>query len=61
MFPDKNLITVWSAPNYCYRCGNVASILEFDETLDRTLKIFKEAPEDAGEGLNEHAPVQYFY
>jgi len=45
MFNEK-LTTVWSAPNYCYRCGNVASILEIDENLNKTFKIFEEAPQD---------------
>ena len=47
MFPDKNLVTVWSAPNYCYRCGNVASILAFDDNLDREVKYFTETTENS--------------
>lgn len=43
-FPGDILVTVWSAPNYCYRSGNIAAIMEIDENLNRNFKTFKEVP-----------------
>jgi serine/threonine-protein phosphatase 4 catalytic subunit len=59
MFSEK-LVTVWSAPNYCYRCGNVAAILELDENLEKSFKIFDAAPqEERGIPMKNPAP-DYF-
>ena len=41
---DSHVTTIFSAPNYCYRCGNVAAILELDENLTKFYKIFEAAP-----------------
>ncbi len=47
-------MTVWSAPNYCYRCGNIASIMELDENLNSVFKNFENAPNDDQED-DQHA------
>ncbi|KAK3117002.1 sporulation-induced protein [Teratosphaeriaceae sp. CCFEE 6253] len=52
-FPRNNgvdsgdVVTVWSAPNYCYRCGNVASIMTIGEDAGEQpdFKIFSAVPD----------------
>jgi serine/threonine-protein phosphatase PPG1 len=44
LFKDA-LSTVWSAPNYCYRCGNVAAIMEVAEDHKRRYNTFTAAPD----------------
>jgi diadenosine tetraphosphatase ApaH/serine/threonine PP2A family protein phosphatase len=72
---DKRLVTVWSAPNYCYRCGNVAAILEiggdhaaeeenegYEGSIHQKFKFFNETEHSAhGPNGEERAQlVPYF-
>eukprot|EP00919_Chromeraceae_sp_WS-2016_P038809 GHVR01092635.1.p1 GENE.GHVR01092635.1~~GHVR01092635.1.p1 ORF type:complete len:305 (-),score=63.58 GHVR01092635.1:320-1234(-) len=57
---QRSLVTVWSAPNYCYRCGNIAAVMEFDERLEHRFKPFDAAPPEArGAPAKKPAP-DYF-
>ncbi|KAH8059689.1 serine threonine-protein phosphatase [Aureococcus anophagefferens] len=53
---NATLVTVWSAPNYCYRCGNVAAILELDDDLGRNFQIFEAAAQQL-RGVPQKSPV----
>jgi serine/threonine-protein phosphatase PPG1 len=43
---NNRLSTVWSAPNYCYRCGNRASICEVGDNGTMSFNVFDESPEN---------------
>jgi diadenosine tetraphosphatase ApaH/serine/threonine PP2A family protein phosphatase len=36
---DKKLVIVWSAPNYCYRCGNSAKIMKIQDNDEKYLDV----------------------
>ncbi|KAH0579589.1 Serine/threonine-protein phosphatase 6 catalytic subunit [Termitomyces sp. 'cryptogamus'] len=56
---DEQLVTVWSAPNYCYRCGNLASMLELGAGGRRFI-VYGAAEENARDRPQKTTAMAYF-
>ncbi|CAD5315858.1 unnamed protein product [Arabidopsis thaliana] len=56
---EKNVVTVFSAPNYCYRCGNMAAILEIGEKMEQNFLQFDPAPRQVEPDTTRKTP-DYF-
>ncbi|EHA99717.1 Serine/threonine-protein phosphatase 4 catalytic subunit [Heterocephalus glaber] len=57
---NETVLTVWSALNYCYRCGNLAAIFELDEHLQKDFIIFEAAPQETL-GIPSKKPVAHYF
>ena len=57
---DRNAVAIFSAPNYCYCCGNQAAILELDDTLKYSFLQIDPAPH-RGEPHAVHCTVMKIY
>ncbi|KAJ6629494.1 Metallo-dependent phosphatase-like protein [Mycena sp. CBHHK59/15] len=60
---DGALVTVWSAPNYCYRCGNLAAIMTVKEDGECEFTVYGAAEEnerDKGMQTRRMSTVPYF-
>uniref|UniRef100_A0A0B6Z781 Serine/threonine-protein phosphatase n=2 Tax=Arion vulgaris TaxID=1028688 RepID=A0A0B6Z781_9EUPU len=54
-----NVLTVFSAPNYCYRSGNFGALMELDDTGKMRLTAFDHAKNQVMEGSTKIVP-DYF-
>jgi serine/threonine-protein phosphatase 2A catalytic subunit len=56
---EGNVVTIFSAPNYCYRCGNLAGLLELDENMNSVYLQFESAPRRGESNITKRTP-DYF-
>lgn len=55
----KMVVTIFSAPNYCYRCGNSAAIMEVDDNLNTSFTQYTQAVDTPEPKISKRCP-DYF-
>ncbi|KAF1801274.1 serine/threonine-protein phosphatase 4 catalytic subunit [Mucor lusitanicus] len=58
---NNTIVTVWSAPNYCYRCGNIAAILKLDDYLEKEYKLFEAASQQDFRGTPQKKALPDYF
>jgi len=58
---DESVLTVFSAPNYCYRCGNEAALMQLGEDLIYSFIQFSQAPRRRSEDQSNARSVPHFF
>nr|AAK52678.1 serine/threonine phosphatase Pph21p [Yarrowia lipolytica] len=56
---EQQVVTIFSAPNYCYRCGNQAAIMEVDENLSNSFLQYDPCPRPGEPSVSRRTP-DYF-
>ena len=59
MHHNDQCITVWSAPNYCYRVGNLAVVMQVNPNMKYDFKIF-ESGEANENSVHWNSVLPYF-
>eukprot|EP00935_MAST-01C_sp_MAST-1C-sp1_P002670 g2670.t1 len=54
------LVTIFSAPNYCYRCGNQAAIIEICDNMGYNILRFDPAPRRGEPQMSAGKSPEYF-
>ncbi|KAH9577386.1 Calcineurin-like phosphoesterase domain [Trypanosoma melophagium] len=59
-FDEEYVCTVWSAPNYCYRCNNLGSVLRVHEDESREFVVFKHVEQQFDDcGPEQISPIYF--